>query len=87
VVSDVPSGNIDLTPTVLEILGIAIPQHVDGRVLREAFVQGDSKPVVKEQRHEARRRIGFLEWSQYLKTTEVDGALYFDEGNGSVTFP
>ncbi len=87
VVSDVPSGNIDLAPTVLEVLGIAIPQHVDGRVLREAFVQGEHKPVVKEQRHEARRRIGFLEWSQYLKTTEVDGALYFDEGNGAVTFP
>lgn len=87
VVSDIPSGNTDLAPTVLEILGIGIPKHVDGRVLREAFAQGDARPEVKEERHEARRKIGFLEWNQYLKTSQVDGAIYFDEGNGSLLFP
>ncbi|MEE8046077.1 MAG: alkaline phosphatase family protein, partial [Dehalococcoidia bacterium] len=33
--SELPSGNIDIAPTVLEVLGIPIPGHFDGRVLLE----------------------------------------------------
>ncbi len=34
------AGNIDITPTILALLGLAPPAHVDGRVLAEAFADG-----------------------------------------------
>jgi arylsulfatase A-like enzyme len=82
--NETPSGNIDLVPTVLHLLGVKPPQPLDGRVLHEAFAtHKGSLPRVKTERLEATRDIGFLRWSQYLKFSEVDGAIYFDEGNGA----
>ena len=37
---DVPSANVDFTPTFLTLLGLAIPPSVEGRPLRDAFVDG-----------------------------------------------
>ena len=34
---DLPSGNVDLAPTILRILGITSPQQIDGRILSEAM--------------------------------------------------
>jgi phosphonoacetate hydrolase len=34
------AGNIDITPTILALLGIDPPAHADGRVLTEAFTNG-----------------------------------------------
>ena len=84
--SETPSGNIDLAPTILHLLGIKTQAPMDGRVLREALVGDDGPaPVVKEQKLEAHRRIGWMHWDQYVTTKEVDGSLYFDEGNGRST--
>ena len=82
----VPSGNIDLAPTILDLLGIKPKKPMDGRVLREALVGAvGTLPEVKERRQEATRTLGLMQWNQYLQTSEVDGALYFDEGNGLAT--
>lgn len=81
--SETPSGNIDLAPTVLHLLGVKPPKPMDGRVLHEAFASHSGPaPKVKTERLEAARDLGFMRWSQYLNFTEVDGAIYFDEGNG-----
>jgi arylsulfatase A-like enzyme len=40
VASDLPSGNVDLAPTVLALLGLAPQGLLDGRVLAEAFRTG-----------------------------------------------
>jgi predicted AlkP superfamily pyrophosphatase or phosphodiesterase len=82
-VSTMPSGNIDIAPTVLSILNVEPPGPMDGRVLFEAMTYGDQatlKPV--EKTLEASRDLGFLEWHQYLKVTELGHATYYDEGNG-----
>lgn len=38
--SGIPSGNVDLAPTVLSLLGLQVPPHMDGRVLNEALTDG-----------------------------------------------
>ena len=35
--SELPSGNIDIAPTVIELLGLPMPNHFEGRVLHEAL--------------------------------------------------
>ncbi len=84
-VSNTPSGNIDVAPTILHVLGINRPDWMDGRVLREALAgQGGPALEVRERKLEASREIGFLRWNQYLRILEVEGVSYFSEGNGSL---
>jgi arylsulfatase A-like enzyme len=81
--SEVPSGNVDVAPTVLAILGVAPPTPTDGRVLTEALTVPELSPVQpEEQTIEASRDLGVRLWHQYLKFTRVGSAVYYDEGNG-----
>ena len=81
-VNEVPSGNIDIAPTVLHILGVKPKTLLDGRVLTEALVDGGAEPTVETKNLEATRDIGIFRWRQYLKYSQVGNAIYFDEGNG-----
>jgi predicted AlkP superfamily pyrophosphatase or phosphodiesterase len=38
--SSVPTGNVDFTPTMLYLMGITPPAHMDGRVLHEILTDG-----------------------------------------------
>jgi arylsulfatase A-like enzyme len=38
--SDIPTGNVDLTPTALRLAGAAVPAGLDGRVLDEVLLTG-----------------------------------------------
>ena len=83
-ISKIPSGNIDVAPTVLYLLGVKPPKPMDGRVLHEALVgTSGAPPTVKERKLDATRDLGLLRWSQYLIFLEVDNATYFHEGNGA----
>ncbi len=78
-VDPTPSGNIDLCPTVLHLLGLKAPQPLDGRVLHEALRDSpDELPMAKATILHARRSG----WKQYLRLTTVEGVTYFLEGNG-----
>jgi len=82
-VSEVPSGNIDLAPTVLWLLGVPPGTPMDGRVLHEALIPSkEAAPKVNQKKLEATRDSGIFRWKQYLQYSEVNGTLYFDEGNG-----
>jgi arylsulfatase A-like enzyme len=82
-ISEIPSGNIDLAPTILWLLGVKPIKPMDGRVLHEALVtsQGPA-PKVNVKKLEASRETGLFRWTQYLQFSEVNGTFYFDEGNG-----
>jgi len=80
---DLPTGNIDIAPTILWILGVEPQPELSGRVLREALTQpGTASPTCQTRRLEASFRSADSTWRQYLERSEVNGVLYFDEGNG-----
>jgi arylsulfatase A-like enzyme len=85
-VSDLPSGNVDLAPTILRILGITAPQQLDGRVLSEAMVNIDPastelKPETKTV--EAAKDFPLGAWRQSLQISRVGSTIYLDKGNGA----
>ena len=84
-VSEMPSGNVDIAPTVLHVLGLTPPSAMDGRVLTEALKSGGKagKPALAK-RLEAKGELenGKGEWRQYLQVSTVHGVDYCDEGNG-----
>jgi arylsulfatase A-like enzyme len=83
VVSDVPSGNVDVAPTVLHLLGLKPVVAMDGRVLSEALkVSGEAVKPSTPRRLEASAENGKSVWYQYLQISAVNGVEYCDEGNG-----
>jgi len=83
---DLPTGDIDVTPTILHILEIKAPVKMDGRILSEAMVNGDRaaselKPEVKTI--EGSNDLPSGRWRQTLKVSRVGSTLYLDEGNGA----
>ena len=80
--SDLPSGNLDLAPTIAWILGLKPSQKMDGRILSESLINPPSAaPKAKTKTLEAKRDLGKVRWEQYLKTSRVGDTIYFDEGN------
>jgi arylsulfatase A-like enzyme len=85
-IDELPSGNVDLAPTILHLLGIEPPQKMDGRVLAEALTSGSFKiPPIEAHTLDTSCDLSNVVWHQYLRLTEFGGTTYFDEGNGSAT--
>ena len=85
-INELPTGNADLAPTILWILGVNPPQPMDGRILTEALAGHDGPGPKSEQKIiEATRELELFRWRQYLKYSTVGKAIYFDEGNGEST--
>lgn len=97
-VDDLPSGSVDLAPTILQILGIKTPEKIDGRILSEAMDSSETpsrnggrqsadvfsrKPETKTL--EARKDFLSGSWKQSLRISRVGSTIYLDEGNGAFT--
>ena len=81
--SELPSGNLDLAPTVAWILGLQAPQPMDGRLLAEALLDPPAPPPQAEAKTlEASCASARFHWRQYLKIQTVGAEIYLDEGNG-----
>lgn len=82
-IDDLPTGNIDVAPTILQILGITPPQQLDGRVLSEAMTSGETAvPNPESKTVDAAKNFPSGAWRQSLKISRVDSTIYLDEGNG-----
>jgi arylsulfatase A-like enzyme len=83
---DLPTGNVDVAPTILHILGIKASQEMDGRVLTEAMISGDQVPAagrMETKTVEAKKDFPKGSWRQSLRISRMDTTIYLDEGNGS----
>ena len=67
-----PSGNVDVAPTVARLFGLPLPA-ADGRVLEEALVNGPSLASFVEETH--LRTSSTVEGLQMLSPTSPDGTL------------
>lgn len=79
-----PTGNVDVAPTILHLLGIKPEKPMDGRILAEALDEKYSPPKPEVRRIEAKRDLGGGKiWTQYLQFTTLGEAVYLDHGNSS----
>jgi arylsulfatase A-like enzyme len=80
--SELPSGNIDVVPTILHLLGLQPPTPTDGRVLREALAGEPWQPGAPViQQLKAERKLGDKTWRQWIQTSTFAGSIYFDHGD------
>src|SRR6266705_993270 len=64
---DLPTGNGDLAPTILHILGIKPPRQVDGRVLVETMQTATRGPETSNETLSATREFSSGRWEQTLR--------------------
>ncbi len=79
---ETPSGNVDLTPTILSLLGLSATKEMDGRVLSEALVDAKDVPSAATHELKSERPLGDMIWRQTLRLTTVGKTTYFVQGNG-----
>jgi len=75
-----PSGNIDILPTILTILGQGIPDYVEGRILEESFRGSDNEIISEMKIHKASLSTEFGTYSQEITISSVGQTQYIDEG-------
>ncbi|PKB76525.1 MAG: hypothetical protein BZY85_03700 [SAR202 cluster bacterium MP-SAtl-SRR3965592-G1] len=80
---ETPSGNLDLTPTILKVLSISGHEGMHGRVLEEALVGGPDAADVEwsTELHSAEHNLGEQVYRQQIKISTVGTTSYVDEGN------
>jgi arylsulfatase A-like enzyme len=83
---DVPSGNIDVAPTILNLLGLPVGDAMDGRVLAEALAGGPDPETVdwSAELYNTERRLKEKVYRQQIKLSVVGGTTYVDQGNSTL---
>jgi predicted AlkP superfamily pyrophosphatase or phosphodiesterase len=81
--NDLASGNVDLAPTILQILGIKPQQKMDGRILSEAMTVMTPSGQPETKRIEATKHFRSGTWRQWLQMSRVGSTIYLDQGNGA----
>ena len=76
---DTPTGNIDVAPTILHLLGLPGGGNMDGRVLHEALAGSEDVPDVECRSETHVAELGA--YRQEVTVTTVAGTAYLDEGN------
>ncbi|HJO37475.1 MAG: alkaline phosphatase family protein [Vicinamibacterales bacterium] len=82
-VSDVPTANVDLAPTLLRLLGLETPDTMQGRAIEEALRGGSSAGVpVEFTMHTSESAADGASYVVSAGVSTVDGHRYLDEADG-----
>jgi arylsulfatase A-like enzyme len=81
-VSTLPSGTIDLLPTLLHVLDYPSPPSMEGRVLYEALAQTPAVPgsAPETRTYSAETLTSSGLYRQHLTTTRVGKTIYLERG-------
>ncbi|MCC6154276.1 MAG: alkaline phosphatase family protein [Candidatus Hydrogenedentes bacterium] len=79
-VSEAPTGNVDIAPTVLHVLGVKSPPKMDGRVVHEILLNGpDPKSLeVTRATETVSNTVSSVTYTSALHRSTVDGHTYID---------
>ena len=81
-----PTGNIDVMPTALDLLGLPVPANISGRILKEGYCQYNDPVVANSENHVASRTLEVdgkeTTYTQEIAISKVGSSVYLDEGNG-----
>jgi arylsulfatase A-like enzyme len=77
--SEIPTGNVDLAPTLLHLLGLPVPETMTGRVIREALREGPAQTSVRVERVTETVKTSDGSYELTAHTSIVDGHRYLDE--------
>ena len=83
---DTPTGNIDITPTILHILGVPGSENMDGRVLYEGLQGEDTADLqsIHTEVIKAERTIETGVFHQEISVTHVNSSYYIDSGKATL---
>ena len=83
---DAPSGNIDLTPTILKLLGLPPVEGMEGRALEEAVAGGPDPADVdwSSDLYSTQCLVGDRIYRQQISLSRVGATVYVDEGTNSL---
>lgn len=77
-----PTGNVDVAPTVLSLLGLPIPDDMEGRAIVEALVNGPDSVESTTDTHVTGREVLVGVYRQGLTLSQVGKTVYLDSGSG-----
>ena len=83
---DAPSGNIDLTPTILKLLGLPSVEGMEGRALEEAMAGGPDPADVDwySDFYSTQCLAGDRVYRQQIRLSRVGDSVYVDGGTSSL---
>jgi predicted AlkP superfamily pyrophosphatase or phosphodiesterase len=76
--NSLPSGTVDVMPTLLHLMGYPIPPSVDGRVLSEALALSAGADGAMAEPAAYGVAAKGRSYCQYLETTRVDKTVYLE---------
>lgn len=68
--SNIPSSNIDMVPTILQLHGISMPAQMQGRVLSELLISGKTKADATGKKNESSATVKRA-WGSYTVTMQT----------------
>ena len=71
-----PTANVDLAPTFLTMLGLRVPPSMEGRPLREAFVNGPVPLRIFIEDHKAATADGSYSTTATLTTVDTGAGAF-----------
>jgi arylsulfatase A-like enzyme len=77
-VSEIPTGNVDLAPTLLRLLGLQVPPSMTGRVIEEGLREGPANASVKIDRLTETVKTPDGSYELTAHTSVVAGHRYLD---------